>query len=395
MEKPGLYKLEPVVVNKPWGLVHGGVMDFTGVRVGLGELWLASAQTGPGNFSNTVADPGLRKTLARVLAEAAEVGDDALARLVGTETVRLLRENPHRGKTEAWCVRAVEGRTGVACGPRNAEQAERLKTLITTEGLEPDVDGWSNEVRELMGLIEPLEGGEIFVVPAGTLHTMFAVGPDSKLIIDELQQGYGEALLPTLTKILMVQDNLLSVQVHPNDQTVADAAEGRLKIDQDLQANPTVRLYDFGRRPGERPELGFSLLDPRAGMRRAQPVSVQVGPGHVCEIILADARWVKARTSLGGGRTYDLAPCYGSYRVLHFLEGEAEVLVDGRSMTARRGETIFVPACLESQVRIEARAQCSFFDDAFPAVTVLTRFLGTRGVSADQIEGLLSPPRAR
>jgi mannose-6-phosphate isomerase class I len=395
MENPGLYKLEPAVVNKPWGLVHADAMDFTGIRVGVGEFWLASAQTGPGNYSNTVIDPALHKTLADVLAEAAREGDDALARLIGADTVRMLRENPHRGKTEAWYVRAVEGRTGVACGPRTAEEIERLKALITTQGLEPDVDGWSTEVRDLMGLIEPLKGGEIFLVPAGTLHTMFAVGPDSKLIIDELQQGYGEALLPTLSKILMVQDNLLSVQVHPNDKTVADAAEGRLKVDQDLQANPTVRLYDFGRRPGERPELGFSLLDPETGMRRAQPVTVQAAPGHSCEVILAGARWVKARTRLEGGRLYDLAPCYGSYRVLHFLEGEAEILVDGRAMAVHRGETVFVPACLEGQVRIEARVHCAFFDDAFPTVTVLTRFLGTRGAGADQIEALLSPPKAR
>jgi mannose-6-phosphate isomerase class I len=395
MENPGLYKLEPVVVNKPWGLVHGGAVDFTGIRVGLGEFWLASAQTGPGNFSNSVSDPALHKSLAEVLDGAAAEGDDALARLIGTDTVRFLRENPHRGKTEAWYVRAVEGRTGVACGPRTAEEAERLKTLITTEGLEPDVTVWSAEVRELMGLIEPLEGGEIFLVPAGTLHTMYAVGVDSKLIIDELQQGYGEALLPTLTKILLVQDNLLSVQVHPNDRTVADAAEGRLKIDQDLQANPTVRLYDFGRRPGERPELGFSLLDTETGVRRAQPVTVEVGTGHTCEVILADARWVKARTSLAAGGTYELAPCYGSYRVLHFLQGRAEVLVDGRAMAVRRGETVFVPACLEAQAGIEVHEDCSFFDDAFPAVTVLTRFMGTRGAGADQIEALLSPPRAR
>ena len=395
MDKPGLWKLEPAVVTKPWGLVHGEAIALTGIRVGVGEFWLASAQTGPGNYSNTVVDPALRKTLAALLAEAAQAGDGALERLVGADTVRHLRENPHRGKTEAWYVRAVEGRTGVAAGPRNAEEAARLKELITTQGLEPDVESWSPEVRELLGLIEPLSGGEVFLVPAGTLHTMFAIGPESKLIIDELQQGYGQALLPTLSKILMVQDNLLSVQVHPGDRTVADAAEGRLKVEQDLQADPTVRVYDFGRRPGERPELGFSLVDPGAGLRRAQPVRVQVAPGHTCEVILADARWVKARTRLEGGRRYGLAPCYGGYRVLHLLEGQAEVLVDGRAMGARRGETVFVPACLEAQVQIEAQPSCTFFDDAFPVVTALTRFLGTRGAGADQIEALLSPPRAR
>ena len=137
MDNPGLWKLEPAVVNKPWGLVHDGVKALTGIRVGLGELWLASAQTGPGNYSNTVADPSLRKTLAALLKEAAQSGDAALTRLVGADTVRHLRENPHRGKTEAWYVRAVEGRTGVAAGPRTAEEAAKLKDLIMTRGLAP------------------------------------------------------------------------------------------------------------------------------------------------------------------------------------------------------------------------------------------------------------------
>ena len=43
-----ILKLEPAHVIKPWGLVHGEVMRHTSISAGLGELWLASAQTGPG-----------------------------------------------------------------------------------------------------------------------------------------------------------------------------------------------------------------------------------------------------------------------------------------------------------------------------------------------------------
>jgi hypothetical protein len=59
-----------------------------------------------------------------------------------------------------------------------------------------------------------------------------------------------------------------------------------------------------------------------------------------------------------------------------------------------RGETAFVPACLEAELRIETRDDCAFFDDAFPDVAALSAFLGRRGARADGLEALLSPPRA-
>ncbi|MFO7955521.1 MAG: hypothetical protein R6X33_00265 [Candidatus Brocadiia bacterium] len=394
MEKPALWKLSPEVVTKPWGLLHESAREITGIEVGLGEFWLASAQTGPGNYSNTVSDPVLRKTLAELLAEAASEGEKALEQLIGSGPLRHLREKPHRGKTEAWCVRMARGRTGVVAGPRTHEDAERLQDIIQTEGLRPQVESWSEEVRELFGIIEPLQGGEVFMVPAGTLHTMFAIGPDSRLIIDELQQGYGEALLPTLSKILMVQDDLLSVQVHPDDATVADAAEGRLRIEQDLQDNPTVRVYDFGRRPGEYPELGFRLTDPEAGLRLVEPLRVKVADGHTCEVMLAHRSLARNRHSLAAGAAGDLGPRHGSYRVLHCLDGEVELRVPGRAMALTRGETAFVPGCLEEELSLMARMDCELFDDAFPDITVLSSFLGWHGAQAGQIEALLSPPRA-
>jgi len=393
-ERPGPWKLAPAVVPKPWGLVHEAAFQFTGIRISVGEFWLASAQTGPDNYSNTIVEPAVRKTLAEALAEAAASGRDALESLLGQTALRHLETNRHRGKTEAWHVRVAEGRTGVAAGPRSAEQAQRLEWLIRTQALEPRVQEWSDEVRDLFGLVEPLRGGEVFLAPAGTLHTMFAVGPESRLIIDEIQQGYGESLLPTLSKILAVQDDLLSVQVHPDDQTVAAAVEGRIKTDQDLQANPTVRVYDFGRRPGENPALGFRLVKPEAGLRRVTPVSVRAGEGRDIEVMVADPRFVKSRITMEGAGPHRLGPCYGSYRVLHCLDGAAELSAAHRTMQVRRGETVFVPACLEEELRIAPDGSCTFFDDAFPDIASLTRFLGTHGASADRIEALLSAPRA-
>ncbi len=394
MQQPGLWKLEPAVVLKPWGLVHREALELSGIRVGVGEFWLASAQTGPGNYSNTVAEPPLRRTLADLLREAADAGDSTLEDLIGPNALSHLREHPHRGKTEAWLVRAARGRVGVAAGPASAEAARRLQEIIQTEGLPPDIPSWPDEVRGLFGLIEPLEGGEVFFVPAGTLHTMFAIGPESVLVIDELQQGYGDCLLPTLSKILIVQDDLLSVQVHPDDRTVADAAAGRLSVEQDLQANPTVRIYDFGRRPGEYPELGFRLVDPDAGLRRVRPVTVRPRAGCAVEAVMADARLAKCRVTLDAGAACGLQPLHGSYHAVHCLQGKAEVRAGGDTRPLLRGETLFVPACLEGDARIGARSDCVLLDDVFPDVAALKAFLGEHGAPPEQVEALLNPQRA-
>jgi mannose-6-phosphate isomerase class I len=394
MDKAGLWKLSPEVVTKPWGLRHAEAYRLTGIEVGAGEFWLASAQTGPGNYSNEVSEPALRRSLADLLDEAAGAGDSALRELLGPNAVAHLRANPHRGKTEAWYIRDAEGRCGVAAGPANKREAERLQHLISVRGLEPDIDAWTPEVRRLFGLIEPLKGGEMFLAPAGALHTMFAVGPESRLIIDEIQQGYGEAKLPTLTKILMVQDNLLSVQVHPDDATVAAAANGTIQVDQDLDANPTVRVYDFGRRPGEYPELGFKLVNPDAGLRLVTPVTIEPEWGQQFEVMVADPHFIKHRHTLTGVGPYGLGPRYGSYRVLHCLSGSAELMGGNRAMSVTQGNTVFVPACLEDELRIVPEEDCAFFDDAFPDLPFLMRYLGTNGADADKIEALLSSPRA-
>lgn len=394
MNTPGLWKLAPAVVTKPWGLVHAEALACTGIEVGLGEFWLASAQTGPGNYSNGVVEPALRRTLADLLSEAAGTGGSALEDLLGPRAAEVLRETPHRGKTEAWCVRAVRGRTGVAAGPATAEDAARLRNLILTEGLPPDVTAWSDEVRRLFGLVEPLQGGEVFLAPAGTLHTMFAIGPDSRLIIDEIQQGYGECLLPTLSKILCVQNNLLSVQVHPDDATVAASAAGKLGAAQDLQANPTVRVYDFGRRPGEDPELGFRLVDAKAGLRRVPPVAVRAGEGHRVEVLLVDPHFTRFRVTLSAGQAVTATPVCRSYRVLHWLDGEGRLAAGGRTMQMRRGETAFVPAWLEAELHVRATADCTFFDDTFADVASVAGFLARNGADTAQIESLLAPPRA-
>jgi mannose-6-phosphate isomerase class I len=393
MIEPALMKLTPAAVTKPWGLVHESAERITGIGAAIGELWLASAQTGPGNYSNTVARPALKRSLADAM-EDLRGDEDALRELIGATPLQHLHDNPHRGKTEAWYIRRAQGRTGVVAGPRTREQADRLQSIIMDEGLDPHPEEWSEEVRELFGVIEPLEGGEMFLTPAGALHTMFAIGRESVLIMDEIQQGYGEALLPTLTKILMVQDNLLSVQVHPGDTTVADQAQGDLDIEQNLEDNPTVRVYDFGRRPGEYPELGFKLVDPASGLRRVPPVTLDRGQwSH--EVLVADPHFMKARLTVPAGKSADLGPQHGSYHVLHCLEGAVTVHAGDDELALERGETVLVPACMEDGLELTAEEDAEVFDDALPQIRKLTDYLARHGASDADVEALLDPPPAR
>ncbi|MFW6044496.1 MAG: hypothetical protein ACOCR1_02015 [Planctomycetota bacterium] len=388
-----ILKLEPASVLKPWGITHGEVRESTGIQVGLGELWLASAQTGPGNYASEISNPDLEQNLAELLFDLSEKGESALISVLGEYAVRVLTETPHRGKTEAWHVRKAEGRVGFAAGPRTENQCRELEELLTGPGLSARIEDWSPEVRDLFGLIQPVQEGEIYMVPAGTLHTMFGIGEDSTLIVDEIQQGYGTSWLPTLSKILMVQDDLLSVQVHPSDSTVAAAARGELDIDQDLESNPTVRVYDFGRRPGEYPELGFQLADPGEGLRLVNPVAIQPTSGVDYRIMVANESFVKATIDLEAGVRWKWDRDAGTYHVLHCSQGSVSLTAGGDEISLQRGETVFVPAALEDELVLETREGGQLSDDCMCSPAELKGYLAEHGAEKTAIEGLFSPPK--
>ncbi len=390
----GLYKLDTAPVIKPWGLKHGEALSATGVSVGLGELWLASAQTGEGNYASDIDEPALSCDLNELLTEAAGTGEGELEPLLGQKSLQIFQENPHRGKTEAWLVREASGRAGFAAGPRTSEQCRELEELVTGPGLTPHIEDWPPEVCDLFGIIEPVQAGEVYMVPAGTLHTMFAIGEDSHLVVDEIQQGYGTSWLPTLSKILMVQNSLLSVQVHPSDETVKKVAEGEKDIDQNLEENPTVRVYDFGRRPGEYPELGFELTDVEAGLRTVEPVSVRENDRVTVRVMVAHEYFAKKQLLIEAGGSTDLGPRMRSYHVLHCISGEAVLETRNGRMRCERGETVFVPAKLENEVTVTTGDGCEMFDDCVPEISTLQQYLGDRGAESDDVEALFNPPRA-
>ncbi len=391
--KTTLLKLTPHPVFKPWGLVHRALKNATAISIGIGELWLASAQKGEGNAANTIYGVPGGGNLADLLQEAED--NSELEKWLGARPARKHKETDYRGKTEAWLVREACGFAGFAAGPDDELKKQRLKELLTGPGLPPDVRQWSEEVRDLFHLVTPLQKGDSFLVPAGTLHTMFALGEGSRLIVDEIQQGYGSGLLPTLAKTLMVEDSLLSVQVHPDDETVRKTATGQMRIAQDLQTNPTVRVYDFGRRPGEYPELGFKLTDVSKGLRKVPPVEVML-PGCTLKFLIACPQFVMSRLELPAGGKADSGslPVFDSYHVLHCTSGEAEVRSGKEKIRIAAGETAFVPGMLEPGMAISSRDGVQLLDHAVPAMDILRQWRCGHDVGESAFKALLDPPRA-
>ena len=154
----------------------------------------------------------------------------------------------------------------------------------------------------------------------------------------------------------------------------------------------TIIEYDGAARVG----LGGSDVDVPVRVGQEYPLGsrFRLKEGSSVEVMVAHACLAKSRVTLVEDGLYSLGATFGSYHVLHYLDGVCELRAGNRSMSVHKSDTVFVPACLEDELRIVARTECSFFDDTFPSLPALTRFLGTHGAGADQIEALLSPPRA-
>lgn len=391
-ESPQILKLKPANVQKPWGLVHGEARSLTGIEVGIGEFWLASAQTGEGNYSNVITEPDMGISLDDLLDRAREGGEDYLEKLLGWRARQAMSQG-HRGKTEAWRVRVADGVVGLVSGPSTEEQKSQLREWIEDGTLTPDVQNWPDHVKKALGVIESLSPGDVFLVPCGTLHTMYAVGDDSRLVIDELQQGYGESLLPTLSKILMVQDSVLSVQVHPCDDFVAASASGEVDVAQDLQLNPTVRIYDFGRGRDEDPELGFHLTDLEAGLRRVPTVEVRPAEGVELEMLVADREFLKAKLNLGPGIDWSYEPASGSFQVLHCTAGRVTLNGGDAEISLGPGETAFVPAVLEEGLRLQVEEPSTLLADCYPDLDKVEEFLREQGVPEEEMRAFFNPPK--
>jgi mannose-6-phosphate isomerase class I len=125
-----------------------------------------------------------------------------------------------------------------------------------------------------------------------------------------------------------------------------------------------------------------------------EPISVAVGDGQTVDVLVATPYFAKCRHTLAEPSDYGLGAIHGSYRTLHCRAGAALLGAGTQVMRMEAGDTVFVPACREEEVRVEPDGDCVLFDDTLPDIPALTGFLGRNGAPADAIEALLSPARA-
>ncbi|MFW6457172.1 MAG: hypothetical protein ACOC0A_02665, partial [Planctomycetota bacterium] len=97
---------------------------------------------------------------------------------------------------------------------------------------------------------------------------------------------------------------------------------------------------------------------------------------------------------LESGVETNLGPMMNSYHIIHCTAGRGALSASGNSMTFTRGDTVFIPACLEDEVTLNTESGCSVYDDLVPRVETLSDYLLSGGVGRDDVEALLDPPRA-
>lgn len=383
--------LEPEGILKPWGLMSRRIRRITGCRFGVGEIWLASAQEGPGNVSNRLPLGDRWVTLASYLAgDSPEEGERRQRRVLGDKALEDMARTPYRGKTEAWYVRDVVGRVGIASGPRTQDDADFLRKEVRRGAILPQVENWSAEIRRALGVIEPVSAGDVFLVKPGTIHTMFAIGEDSHMIIDEIQQGYGDGLLPTLSKILLVENSVLSLQVHPSDREVAMNQRSQDPNVQDLSTNPTVRLYDFERDRTCDSDLAFSIARAGGGLTRPEPVSFVAPGGATVTALVVDPHFVKELVRIEPGAEYWPGPPMAVYRIVHCSEGRLHIETDHEALDIVQGQTVLLTADASSG-SITAPGGGTIIQDFCPDVAVYVEYLAGQVRAPSKIDKLVNP----
>ena len=246
-----IYLLKPEFVKKPWGIrgvkKHTGISPPSGSKYG--EVYLCSAQVeklkkgeeGVGksnqifNIKNTTLSQLIKKQKRSFLGNI------------------ILPKTPS-GKTEAWYFGEVKGKVKLVTGLKIKKS--EFKKLIKEKYFDKPHTIKQLEKDILKTVI--VKTGDSFLLSPGAVHTIWPTTKDSKAIVYEVQQGFGNNNLPTLHKILMVS-GLLSLQVHPSDKQVKKEKDLRFK--HRFLTEPTVRFYDFGRGRESFPEESIRFID--------------------------------------------------------------------------------------------------------------------------------------
>jgi mannose-6-phosphate isomerase class I len=370
-----MHILDPVIIEKPWGVRPHLIRWSTGIGVDrrnlVGELWIATGLRSLPDMTNTVHNAANGVTIADIVEKNAE-------RFLG---YRSSRPEELCGKTEAWYVRDVKGDVRTITGLHQGIGKKEFVGLINDGYFEMPHD--FEELEKEVFTSERFERNAFYVMLPGTLHTIYAPDRESYIVIDELQQGYGDNSLPILSKILFVSNSELSVQVHPSDEDVA--REKREEILQQYATEPTVRVYDFGRGRRSQPELAAELIRyDRKGYIRTDPIVIESGPG--CKVTYLGATQYFAREMIEVRRGHECtAPALrGKYFILHCIDGEFLLNWKGGELRIQRGFTVAVPAWVES-LRLSTGSGCMFYRDYVPNLEALKSTLRGYGVDDERM----------
>ena len=374
-----MYILDPIIVEKPWGVRPHLIKWCTGISIRrrklVGELWIASGLKSLPGMANIVVNSDPDMSISDLLRRKPE-------KFLGRDAV------PPRelcGKTEAWYVREVKGDVRTITGLREGIGKKKFISLIA-EGFFEERHSFEELEREIFTTVR-FEKGAFYVMLPGTLHTIYAPDKESHIVVDEMQQGFGDNALPILSKILFVSNNALSVQVHPSDKHVAE--EKRKEILEQYASEPTVRVYDFGRGRRSQPRLAAELIGyGREGFIKTEPVTIE--PDQSCRITYLGATKYFAREliELRRGTSCRLHDIGQRYYILHCVDGEGIAAVKEGGLRLNRGMTIAVPAWAES-LEMFTKAGMLCYRDYLPDLSLLKRTLKSHGVSDTEIAGMI------
>lgn len=384
---PEILILEPKLVKKVWGVTQSE--QFTHIKapssVRIGEIYLASAQTTPpakgqegttGNDVMNVAEG--RKTLHDVLETNPQ-------QFLGRGLSSLFSLGL-RGKTEAWYIRAVEGEVRAITGLQKQVTREMFTKIVASGKLE------QKSALETLGAkiftTKKLEAGQVYINKARGIHTLWPITSHASVVIDEIQQGFGTNLLPTLSKILLVRD-ILSLQVHPDDTIVQQEQDSNMR--QQYIAEPTLRIADFGRgRPCHAGKALEVILFGKTTCSLTKPLRRKIANGVERIHLVANNFFAKDLIILANQRTLPLET-EQRYAIYHVLAGNVSFHYNTKQLTKKLeltpGQTVFVPAHLQSYT-IKAHTDAKLFCDYVPELLHLHEILRNEGFTAQEIRQL-------
>lgn len=180
-ELPAISPLNPHIIYKVWGgemikKIKALDLDCLTLTAPVGEAWEVSRLAeGPSLLSDgTPLDQVLTSEALPYLVKFIDTSDNLSVQVhPGDEYAR--RVELSKGKTECWVVLGATAGSGIYLGLRPGTTKAMLEAAIKA----------NHQVEELLNFY-PVERGDFFYVPAGTIH---AIGKD--VLLCEVQQSSG------------------------------------------------------------------------------------------------------------------------------------------------------------------------------------------------------------